>query len=203
MTVLELVGPVPIYVIHHEAGHLFVGSLLGYTRAAAISFAPGHSAEVARTSFLHTQGNTETGVIRALAGIVVQAKLSEKSISQPLRGIIQNRQLFKSTEILDSKSDLRRSLTYHGFSGDLENRHGAMTLAKNKLKGPEDKLLAFLSAMEMKLHEMLNDHVLKQIQVISTDIEHWMKKTSLDECDLAPPYHYNDAKAALAAANLA
>jgi hypothetical protein len=203
MTVLELVGPIPTYVIQHEAGHLFVGSLLGYTRAAAISFAPGHPSEVARTSFLHTRGNTETGVIRALAGMVVQAKLSKKSISQPLRGIIQNRQLFKSAEILDCKSDLRRSLTHHGFSGDLENRHGALTVAKNKIGGSEDKLLAFLSGMESKLHEMLSTYVLRQIQVISTDIDHWMNRTNLDECNLAPPYHYNDAKAALAVADVA
>jgi hypothetical protein len=142
MTVLELVGPVPPYLIHHEVGHLFIGALLGYTRCAAISFAPGNPAELARASFLHTQGNTEAGVIRALAGIVVQARLSEDSISQPLRGITQNRQLFKSPEILDPDSELRRSLTHHGFSGDLENRHGALTLAKNKMGDSEDKLLA-------------------------------------------------------------
>lgn len=203
MIVLELVGPVPLYLIHHEVGHLFIGALLGYTRCAAISFASGNPAELARTSFLHTQGNTETGVIRALAGMVVQAKLSKKSISPPLRGIIQNRQLFKSAEILGCKSDLRRSLTHHGFSGDLENRHGTLTLAKNKIGGSEDKLLAFLSGMESKLHEMLSTYVLRQIQVISTDIDHWMNRTNLDECNLAPPYDYNDAKAALVVANLA
>jgi hypothetical protein len=203
MTVLELVGPVPPYLIHHEVGHLFIGALLGYTRCAAISFAPGNPAELARASFLHTQGNTEAGVIRALAGMVVQARLSEDSISQPLRGITQNRQLFKSPEILDPDSELRRSLTHHGFSGDLENRHGALTLAKNKMGDSEDKLLAFLSGMESELHEMLSAYVLKQIQVISTDIDHWMNRTNLDECNLAPPYHYNDAKAALAVANLA
>ena len=104
-------------VLAHEAGHLVIGLELAL-HEGGIEFLMTPGTEVARAHYNGTGATNRKRIVRAFAGMYVQAILEPNSISDKLRASILNISLVEDYGDDVARRCIPADIVTHGFQGD-------------------------------------------------------------------------------------